>query len=177
MKVPDAIIKVKDLELVEFLDYVQTILNKGLYEIRVLDAAPSGSANDGELASYIPGEAALLYVHSGGIWYSVGINSLDGGIAVGTGTGATVGTATNQKLAFFGSTPVVQQAALTVNVGTVTFSEPTTPDYAIASLTSVNGFGFSTLDEGHSILKVLANLQTRVNELSTRLTTYGFLSA
>ena len=95
----------------------------------------------------------------------------------GTGTGIKVATATNQKLAFYNVTPVVQQAALTVNVGTVTFSEPTTPDYAIASLTSVDGFGFASLDEGHSILKVIANLQTRVDELSSRLTTYGLLSS
>jgi len=98
-------------------------------------------------------------------------------ITLGTGTGTSFATATNQKLSFYGVTQVVQQAPLTVNVGTITFSEPTTPDYAIADLTSVDSFGFVSADEGQSLLKVVANLQTRVDELSARLTTYGLLSA
>lgn len=96
-------------------------------------------------------------------------------ISLGTVSGTVIATATNQLLAFYGASPVVQQTGLTTQVGTVTFSEPTTPDYAIADLTSVDSYGFVSLDEGQSILKVIANLQTRVQELETKLKSYGFL--
>ena len=98
-------------------------------------------------------------------------------VTLGTGTGTTFATATNQKLAFYGAVAVAQQSVLTANVGTVTFSEPTTPDYAIADLTNIGPYGFVSADEGQSLLKVVANLQTRVNELSARLVSYGLLSA
>jgi len=37
-------------------------------------------------------------------------------------------------------------------------------------------FGFATKDEGNTVLKVIANLQTRINELETKLTAYGLLN-
>ena len=133
---------------------------------------------------YFGGAVTVGTLSASGALIAVG-SSTFGGIFItdnrhvtfGTGTGTTLGTATDQKVAFYGVTAVVQQSALTANVGTVTFSEPTTPDYAIADLTSVDSFGFVSADEGQSVLKVIANLQTRVNELSARLVTYGLLSA
>lgn len=53
-------------------------------------------------------------------------------------------------------------AALT----TITHTAPGTPDYAIQNL-SAGGFGFATADEGNSVLKVIANLQTRVDEIES----------
>jgi hypothetical protein len=68
------------------------------------------------------------------------------------------------------------QTELTDELTTITFTEPSTPDYAIQDLTDSGGFGFVTKDEGNSVLKVIVNLQTRVNELETKLTALGLLA-
>jgi len=76
MKVPDTVIKIKDLELVEFMDFVQTILNHGLYEMRIFDSVPDWTANDGENGIYISGSNRQLYFHLDGVWTTIGFNSL-----------------------------------------------------------------------------------------------------
>lgn len=76
---------------------------------------------------------------------------------------------------FFGTTPTTQQTELTDELTTITFTSPGTPDYAIQNLTNAGGYGFVTQDEGNTVLSVIANLQTRVNELETKLTAYGLL--
>jgi hypothetical protein len=58
---------------------------------------------------------------------------------------------------------------------TITSTAPGTPDYAIQDLTQTTPFGFATKDEGNSVLSVVANLQTRVAQLETKLKTYGLL--
>lgn len=60
-----------------------------------------------------------------------------------------------------GALPV---AALT----TITHTSPATPDYAIANVTSSSPFGFSTADEGNTVLSVIRNLQIRVADLEAR---------
>jgi len=91
---------------------------------------------------------------------------LDGAIM-----GASGGTA-----GFFGTTPVTKASALTAQLTTITASAPGTPDYAIQDLVAATGYGFVTADEGQSVLKVIANLQTRVSELETKLKAYGLLA-
>ena len=91
-------------------------------------------------------------------------------------TGTKIGTATTQKLGFFGVTPVVQQTELTDELTTITHTAPGTPDYAIQNLTDTGGFGFASADEGNTVLSVIANLQTRVNELETKLVALGLLA-
>jgi hypothetical protein len=76
MKVPDSVIKVKDLELVDFMDTVQAILNDGLYETRIFTSVPSWSANEGESAIYSTGSANDLYYMIGGTWCRIGFNLL-----------------------------------------------------------------------------------------------------
>ncbi|MFA6100391.1 MAG: hypothetical protein WC750_06020 [Patescibacteria group bacterium] len=76
MKVPDAVIKTKDLELVEFMDYVQTILNNGLYEMRIFDAVPTWESNNGETGILVTGSNRQLYFYLNGVWNSIGFNSL-----------------------------------------------------------------------------------------------------
>lgn len=76
---------------------------------------------------------------------------------------------------FFGTTPVTQQTELTDELTTVTFTAPGTPDYAVQDLVAAVGYGFVTKDEGNTVLSVIANLQTRVNELETKLVAYGLL--
>ena len=51
---------------------------------------------------------------------------------------------------------------------TITHTSPGTPDYAIANITSSTPFGFSTQDEGNTILSVIKNLQVRVLDLEQR---------
>jgi hypothetical protein len=78
-------------------------------------------------------------------------------------------------IGFFGVSPVARATELTDELTTVTFTAPGTPDYAIQDLTNSSGFGFVTKDEGNTVLSVIANLQTRVNELETKLAAYGLL--
>ena len=79
------------------------------------------------------------------------------------------------KIGFFAAAAVAQAAALTTQLTTITHTAPGTPDYAIQNLAS-GGYGFVTADEGNSVLKVVANLQTRVAELETKLKAYGLLA-
>jgi len=97
-------------------------------------------------------------------------------IILNTTTGTKIGTATNQKIGFFNATPVVQQTELTDELTSITHTAPGTPDYAIQDLTNSSGYGFVTKDEGNTVLSVIKNLQTRVNELETKLTALGFIA-
>lgn len=97
-------------------------------------------------------------------------------LAFGTSTGTKIGTSTSQKIGFYNATPVVQPTALTTQLTTITASAPGTPDYAIQDLTNIAGYGFVTADEGQSVLKVIANLQTRVAELESKLQSLGLLA-
>jgi hypothetical protein len=84
-----------------------------------------------------------------------------------SGTAAMIG--------FFGVTSVVRPTALTTALTTVTCTVPGTPDYAIQDL-AAGGYGFVTADEAQSTIKVIANLQTRVGELETKLQSLGLIS-
>jgi hypothetical protein len=78
------------------------------------------------------------------------------------------------KVGFFGAAAIARATELTDELTTLTFSAPGTPDYAIQDL-AAGGYGFVTADEGQSVLAVIANLQTRVNELETKFVAYGLL--
>ena len=70
-----------------------------------------------------------------------------------------------------------QGAALTAQDTTITHTAPGTADYAIQALTSTTPFGFVTADEGNTVLKVIANLQTRLAEVEARLEAVGLVIA
>jgi hypothetical protein len=76
---------------------------------------------------------------------------------------------------FFGKTPVTKGAALTAASTTITAKLPVLPDYVIADLTQTDPFGFVSANEGQTVLNVITNLQTRVNQLEARLQAYGLL--
>lgn len=102
-------------------------------------------------------------------------------IVFDTTTGTQIGTATSQKLGFFGVTPVVQQTELTDELTTITHTAPGTPDYAIQDFVDIAGdgslgFSFANKDEANTVLSVIANLQTRQNELETKLVALGLLA-
>jgi len=79
-------------------------------------------------------------------------------------------------LAFFNTAPVAKPTALTTQLTTITYTSPGTPDYAIQDLTNSGGYGFVTKDEGNTVLSVIANLQTRVGEIETKLQSLGLLT-
>lgn len=126
---------------------------------------------------------------------SVGTSG-DGVAVVGTGTAPTTspadlfqmysadhngaGTATPHWLNEEGDTlKLFKGAALTTQLTTLTHTSPGTPDYAIAALVdsgAASAWGFSTQDEGHTVLSVIANLQTRVAELEARLQAFVLLA-
>lgn len=70
-----------------------------------------------------------------------------------------------------------QGAALTAQDTTITHTAPGTADYAIQALTSTTPFGFVTADEGNTVLKVIANLQTRLAEVEARMEALGLVIA
>jgi len=81
------------------------------------------------------------------------------------------------KVGFYGADPVVQPAALTAQLTTITHTEPGTPDYAFGTVTTSNGAGFSSTDEANSLLKVVANLQVRLKEVEVILENNGLVIA
>jgi len=78
---------------------------------------------------------------------------------------------------FYGTTPVVQGAALTTQLTSITSTAPSTADYAIQDLTQSTPFGFVTKDEGNTVLSVIANLQARLAQVESRLETVGLIAA
>ena len=78
---------------------------------------------------------------------------------------------------FYGTTPVVQGAALTTQLTSITSTAPGTPDFAIQDLTQSTPFGFVTKDEGNTVLAVIANLQARLAQVEARLETVGLIAA
>lgn len=83
------------------------------------------------------------------------------------------------NVGFFGTAPTTKQTALTSALTNITHTGPSTPDYAIATpIDSGAGsaWGFSTQDEFETIMSVVLNLQTRINELESKLQAYGLLS-
>lgn len=65
---------------------------------------------------------------------------------------------------------------ITGTLTTLSHSEPGTADYAIQDLTTSSPYGFVSSDEAQTVLKVIVNLQTRVNELEQVLINHGILN-
>ena len=76
-----------------------------------------------------------------------------------------------------GTIDLTPGSSLTKAVTTITHDEPTTEDYnyTSSSVTNSSAYGLSSADEFKSLLKVVKNLQTRVNELEARLRSFGLL--
>ena len=119
------------------------------------------------------GSAALLAVAN---VFTASQTLSDVNLILGTTTGTKIGTATTQKLGFWNAIPVVQPTALTPQETDITHSAPGTADYAITDLVNAGGYGFVTLDEGLTVLQVIANLQARMSELETKLQSLGLIA-
>lgn len=90
-------------------------------------------------------------------------------------TGTKLGKTTD-KMGFYGVTPVVKPTALTTKLTDITYTAPSTPDYAVQDLTQTTPYGFATKDEGNTVLSVIKNLQTRVQELEDKLQALGLVA-
>ena len=86
-----------------------------------------------------------------------------------TSTGTKIGTATNQKLAFFNATPVVQQSAI-ANI-TTTASSGSLPT-ANGSITVANA-GSATTTE---LLEFCVELESKLESVLTVLRTFGLIA-
>ena len=84
------------------------------------------------------------------------------------------GSGSAPAIAFYGGTPRTRAAALTAQLPTITYTGAKTPDYAIQDFVDVagdgsKGYAFASRDEANSLLAVIANLQTRVQQLENAL--------
>lgn len=105
--------------------------------------------------------------------YGPKVYSQQGGDILVVASGGAINVETGGKMLVNGT----QGAALTAQLTTITHTAPGTPDYAIQDLTNSGGFGFATKDEGNSVLKVVANLQARLQEVENRLEALGLVIA
>jgi hypothetical protein len=101
------------------------------------------------------------------------IDELDSGNADGT----RLGQSASAKVSLWGAAPIVQGAALTAQLTTITHTAPGTPDYALQDLTNSSAYGFATKDEGNTLLSVVQNLQARLAEVEARLEAAGIVAA
>lgn len=130
----------------------------------------AGTPADNQVAAFtdadtIEGHTGLTYDSAAQKLFVGGEVEVDGAL---NHDGSTAG--------FFGTAPTTKQTALTTQSTAITHTAPGTPDFAIQDLTSTGPFGFVTKDEGNTVLQVIANLQTRVQELETKLQAYGLLA-
>lgn len=95
-----------------------------------------------------------------------------------TEDGILIGQSATDLVGLWGVTPVVQPAALTAQLTTITPADAAgTPDYAIAAVTSSSPFGFSNAAEVITLLYVIKNLQVRQAEIEARLEAAGIVAA
>lgn len=99
-------------------------------------------------------------------------------LSYGSADGCRVVSAATEKLSLWGGTPVVQPAALTAQLTTITIADAAgTPDYALQAVINTNAYGFASAAEAITTLYVIKNLQTRVAELEARLIAIGAVAA
>jgi len=111
---------------------------------------PAKLLNDQELSVFFIPFVESVYQ----VWFAADIG------AVGKESG-TVG--------FYGKTEVTIGDALTTADTSITHTAPGTADFAIQDLINSSSWGFASQDEGNTVLQVILNLQTRLNELEARL--------
>jgi hypothetical protein len=130
-----------------------------------------GNARLGEeICDEIDGANAKTF--SGNITIADGKN-----IILDTTTGTKIGTAVGQKLAFFNSTPVVQQAALTAAHAAITQAGTDSGDVAIQAATNSSPFGFVNAAEFEAAVGSLRNAMARLAEVEAVLEAFGLVAA
>jgi hypothetical protein len=122
------------------------------------------------------GDAGHAYLRGGDNLSGTGSH---GNVYVGDShtTEINIGAGGN-KIGHFGVAAVVQPTALTVALTQISHSGPGAPDYAIGTPIDSgvgSAWGFATQDEFETLMSVVLNLQTRVDELETKLQSLGLL--
>jgi len=97
----------------------------------------------------------------------------------GNDDGTILGYASDQKIGFWGTTPVNQPSALTAAATTIeTTIDGTAADYAIATIENTIGTSkFSTVDAANTVLKAVTNARTRILEIEAALEEVGLMAA
>ena len=137
--------------------------------IKLGGSAPAGETSDGKIYIYNSSDALVATVtFNGNLTVPSNVTFADGttGFAI-TQNGVTLTIPQNLNLA--------KASALTTALTTISCSAPSTPNYDIQDITDSSPYGFKTADEGQTVLNVIKNLQTRVNELEARLKSFGLL--
>mgnify|MGYP003647297443 CR=1 FL=1 len=132
------------------------------YSVARLNAGQTGFYVDANLATTGHRRGAHLAVYGTNTGDNIGLKLdvrqgvnnyalevLDGDFRFGTSNGTKIATATNQKISFYGATPIVQGAALTAADATLTDGTIGTNDI------------------------ITNNLRTRLDEIEARLSTSG----
>lgn len=65
--------------------------------------------------------------------------------------------------------------ALDSGLTVIKHTDPTTPDYDLESVTNSSAYGFTSADQLHTLLMVVANLQKRVNQLEALAQEFGMV--
>lgn len=86
-------------------------------------------------------------------------------------------SATSQKLGFFGTTPVVQQAAMTAAHAAIAQAGTDSGDVAIQAATNSSPFGFVNAAEFEAVVGSLRNAMARLAEVEAILEAYGLCAA
>ena len=90
MKIPDPLLRVKDHELWDWIDYVGIVINGGKYEFPLTTTIPTQVANSGEQFVFTAGTGTAafrrFYVFINNVWCFIGFNSA-GGVTGGSGGG------------------------------------------------------------------------------------------
>ena len=169
---------------------IRSSTSNGLYwEVYFIAKSTSSSLVFGNLATnneFALDNVSIVPLTGGGNLLVNGTTALQGDITISnakniildTATGTKIGTvggASGQKLGIWGATPITQPAALTASTTQITYTEPGIPDYIIQDFTQSAPYGFVTADEAQTLLKVIKNLQTRVDELETKLKAIGLI--
>lgn len=78
---------------------------------------------------------------------------------------------------FYQPLPTASKAALTAKLTVITHDAPGTPNYTLTGqVTNSSAYGLTTADEVKTLLAVIKNLQTRVNELETQMQAWNLLT-
>lgn len=104
-----------------------------------------------------------------------GITITDVNIALGTSTGTQFGTATNQKIGFFGSTPIVKGSAFTQSYATATHTLSSFDPGTITG-TGVTPTGFANTTDFNNFRDSVQNIKQTLNAVIDDLQALGLLA-
>lgn len=141
----------------------------GIFSQMTHSATGNKAAFSADLTGAATSNVGFLCDISGGT-ANYAFNIIDGDFKFSTSTGTMIGVGTTDKFSFWGATPITQPTALTTQLTSITGDiTPASPDYVVAATSG--GWGCGSQDEFETVMNVINNLQTRVQELEDALST------